>query len=198
AEVLLPAQDAIWKEITQVFNNHLTKLGKLFNGPSIVGCISSTLDCWTAENDNAYLALTLHWIEEVIANVFELKSDLGAFIHLPYSHTGMRLRQVIYCAFMRVKAKDKAKSSPKRKHTWLEIQRHAQPDITPKMLKIDSATRWSSTQDMIARAHTLCKAVAHDLEKEKKFVEVDKLMELQLTQDKWKHIECFLELLDLF
>lgn len=42
-----------------------------------------------------------------MANVFELKSDLGAFIHLPHSHTGKRLGQAVYRAFMRVKSEHK-------------------------------------------------------------------------------------------
>lgn len=95
-----------------MFSFHLFLELKFFfayylQSPQVPGRISGTCDCWLADNDDAYFAITLHFIQEMARNHYELRSELGAFVHLPFSHSGERLGQTLYRSFMRVQAEKK-------------------------------------------------------------------------------------------
>jgi hypothetical protein len=57
---------------------------------SIVSCISSTTDIWSAPNDIPFMAITGHWID---CN-FKMRSMLMDFVALPGSHTGIAIEKV--------------------------------------------------------------------------------------------------------
>lgn len=66
------------------------------------GLISSTCDAWQASNEDAYLAVTAHWIEEVSPGVWKMQSALTGFTQMNNAHNGERLGLELYRTFQRL------------------------------------------------------------------------------------------------
>ena len=48
-----------------------------------ISSVSFTTDMWTSDNDDPYIGLTLHWINDN----FQIKEIIGTISYLPYPHT---------------------------------------------------------------------------------------------------------------
>ena len=66
-----------------------------------MGKISFTMDVWTDFNMKAYMAVTAHWLQKASLQPSEslqpkltLRSDLIGFVHIPGSHSGVRLAEI--------------------------------------------------------------------------------------------------------
>jgi hypothetical protein len=62
----------------------------------VSGEVSLTCDAWQASNQDAYFAVTGHWIEEVSPGVTEEKSALFGFTQMNTAHNGARLGRALY------------------------------------------------------------------------------------------------------
>lgn len=58
--------------------------------------MSLTCDAWQASNQDAYFAVTGHWIEESAPSVWEQKSALFGFTQMNSAHNGVRLGRALY------------------------------------------------------------------------------------------------------
>jgi hypothetical protein len=52
----------------------------ILQGPTIQGEVSLTCDAWQASNMDGYFVVTVHWIEDLMATKWELKSALIGFM----------------------------------------------------------------------------------------------------------------------
>lgn len=61
---------------------------------------------WSDPDLKPYMAVTAHWLELVLLKngqrKLALRADLIGFVHVPGSHTGERLAQVLYFIINRV------------------------------------------------------------------------------------------------
>jgi hypothetical protein len=60
------------------------------------GLISLTCDAWQAGNQDAYFAVTGHWIEEASLGVWEYNSALLGFTQMNTAHDGIRLGRALF------------------------------------------------------------------------------------------------------
>ena len=58
--------------------------------------ISLTADAWQAGNQDAYFAVTGHWVEEVSDGVWEERSALFGFTQMNSSHDGVTLARALF------------------------------------------------------------------------------------------------------
>jgi hypothetical protein len=70
-----------------------------------MGKISFTMDLWTDLDKKPYMAITSHWMEkqslqvsQTLQHRINFRSDLIGFLHLPGSHTGIRLAETFLFA----------------------------------------------------------------------------------------------------
>jgi len=75
-----------------------------------MGKISFTMDAWTDFNMKSYMAVTAHWLQKASLQPSEslqpkltLRSDLIGFIHIPGSHSGVRLAEIFVHVLDRIK-----------------------------------------------------------------------------------------------
>jgi hypothetical protein len=114
-EVKIPGQKATHAKIMHMFKDHLMKLKAQLNvcvymcilsfhdsfliilqGPTIQGEVSLTCDAWQASNMDGYFVVIAHWIEDLIATKWELKSALIGFMQLNNAHNGEQLGQALF------------------------------------------------------------------------------------------------------
>lgn len=60
------------------------------------GLISLTCDAWQAGNQDAYFAVTGHWIEETSPGVWDYNGTLMGFLQMNTAHDGVRLGRALF------------------------------------------------------------------------------------------------------
>ena len=61
-----------------------------------MGLISLTCDAWQGGNEDAYFAVTGHWIEEVSPGDWEYNSTLLGFTQMNTAHDSVRLGRALF------------------------------------------------------------------------------------------------------
>ncbi|OBZ73926.1 hypothetical protein A0H81_06552 [Grifola frondosa] len=94
--VKIPSRKVACKEILCLFDAQMEGLRKRLNSENATGEVSLTCDAWQAANIDTYFAVTAHWIDKVMPNVWELRNTLLSFTCLNSAHNGHRLGQALY------------------------------------------------------------------------------------------------------
>jgi hypothetical protein len=58
--------------------------------------VNLTCDAWQAGNQDAYFAVTGHWIEEMASGEWKLQDALLGFTQMNTSHDGVRLGHALF------------------------------------------------------------------------------------------------------
>lgn len=126
--VKLPSLRVTRAGIIQLFEDHLLDLRSRLNvshfayhilslllyrkcaqGPTVRGKISTTCDCWSSSTKEGFFAVTIHWIEEELPGVWQLKSDLAGFVSIRHAHTGVRLGHALFKILHRIRISAKVR-----------------------------------------------------------------------------------------
>lgn len=121
--VHIPNRKATRREIIDMFKQNLSNLKTrlnvrlyylfiqllliCFQSEVVNGEISLTTDAWQASNQDAYLAVTGHWIEELSPGVWTLQSALFGFTQMNNAHNGVRLGRALFEIVKRLKIEHK-------------------------------------------------------------------------------------------
>ncbi|KAF5340659.1 hypothetical protein D9611_007287 [Ephemerocybe angulata] len=99
--VKIPNRHRTRKYIISLFKKNLSDLRKRLLSDAVGGKISLTCDAWQASNQDAYFAVTAHWVEDVKVKGtgktdWKLESALVGFTVMNTAHDGVRLGKALY------------------------------------------------------------------------------------------------------
>ncbi|KAJ3522295.1 hypothetical protein NMY22_g11953 [Coprinellus aureogranulatus] len=106
-KIKVPGRKATKNHIMKLFDRSLRDLRKRLNSPAVKGKVSLTCDAWQASNQDAYFAVTGHWIEEKTPGDWKLQNALLGFTLMNTAHDGVRLGRALYQIVKRVGITDK-------------------------------------------------------------------------------------------
>ncbi|KAF8802828.1 hypothetical protein BYT27DRAFT_7076292, partial [Phlegmacium glaucopus] len=75
------------------------------------GMVNMTCDAWQASNQDAYLAVTGHWIEETQSGEWKQQSALLGFTQMNTAHDGIRLGRALFKIVKRLRIGHKVRTA---------------------------------------------------------------------------------------
>lgn len=79
----------------------------LFQSPAVKGKVSLTCNVWQASNQDAFFAVTGHWVEEQSPGDWKLQNTLLGFTLMNTAHDGARLGRALYQIVKHIGIRDK-------------------------------------------------------------------------------------------
>ena len=109
--VTIPSRKVCRNEIMSMFKSHMRDLRAKLNSKAVESKISLTTDAWQASNQDAYFAVTGHWMEEKSPGDWKLQNTLLGFTVMNTAHDGARLGRALYQVVKRVGITEKVRIS---------------------------------------------------------------------------------------
>src|SRR6185369_12082256 len=98
---ILPTRQSLQNQIHQRFENHRNLIAKELSELTVK--VSLTADIWTSISNQAYLGITIHYIN----NNWKLCRYLLDLIHLVHEHTAMRIKEKLFQLIYEMNLNDK-------------------------------------------------------------------------------------------